>query len=139
MTARWGGRAKRARQRRRLGQETGRRVDPQGTGRPTYGIDFAVSSGRRADILPYTAVDGSAAVARYEDKKRSHLDTEKKWTDAGLSFAPFVIEAHGGGHGAEARRVLGFMAGATAASQGGDAGFHAASARNCQGSGEEAW
>ena len=94
-------------------------------GRPTA-VDFAVSSGLRADVVACTAVDGSAVAAQYEDRKRNYLDTDKQCASVGLAFSPFVLEAHGGGLGSTARQIAGFVASAGAAHQGGAVEIQAA-------------
>ena len=84
-------------------------------GGPPAAVDFAVTSGLRADILSIAASDPASVFGSYEDYKRHHLDTEKKCEEQGLKFLPFVIEVHGGGLGPVARRVLGELARAGAA------------------------
>ena len=85
---------------------------PRGVGervaRPTA-IDFAVTSGLRADRVARAREGGEAIADDYAATKRAHLDTEQKCVAAGFSFVPIVFEAHGGGWGAQTRKTLGFI------------------------------
>ena len=80
-------------------------------------VDFAVTSGLRSDLLQTSVMDGSTALALYDDYKRRYLDTETTCSANQLCFLPFIVEAHAGGLGKTARRVCGFIARAHAASQ----------------------
>ena len=86
-------------------------------GRPTA-VDLAVTSGLKPDMVVHSAQDGSVSIVEYEARKREYLDTEKQCRDAGMAFAPFVLEAHGGGVGPTGRRVCGFIASAAAVTTG---------------------
>ena len=68
-------------------------------------FDFAVTSGLRGNIVNRSAVDGSVATLLYEDFKRSHLNTDSKCREEGISFIPIVCEADGGGWGPVAHGV----------------------------------
>ena len=83
--------------------------------------DFAVTSGLRADLLSVSAMSGEAAAEKYEELKRSHLDTDKECSDAGVTFLPIVVGAHGGGWGAVARRAFALLAQRVADTTGEDA------------------
>ena len=66
-------------------------------------LDFAVTSGLRADALHTTAVDARSCVTDYENVKRQYLQTEAQCASQGLQFVPMVIEAHGGSWGPVAK------------------------------------
>ena len=83
-------------------------------------VDLAVSSGLGRDALLGSAADGTATCAQYEDRKRGYLDTAAQCEAASLDFEPFVLEAHGGGMGVAARRVLAYVASSAAALEGED-------------------
>jgi hypothetical protein len=68
--------------------------------------------------LAEASVDPTAVCGRYEDHKRRHLGTEDDCKRQGLTFLPFVIEAHGGGLGPTARRVCSYVAKVGAAREG---------------------
>ena len=91
---------------------------PSWSGSAPCAIDFAVTSGLRADRLSLSAQDVGSVWSIYEDFKRTHMDTESQCTAQGLSFLLFVVEAHGGGFGPVARRVCGRLARAGAAMEG---------------------
>ena len=80
-------------------------------------MDFAVSSGLQSGLVDRCAHDASAVGAEYEERKRSYLNTAEQCTTAGFDFEPFVIEAHAGGLGAAARRLLAFVASSAAATE----------------------
>ena len=65
-------------------------------------LDFAVTSGLRADVLHASALDGGHSTEAYEDVKRLYLDTAAQCSAQGLQFVPLVVEAHGGGWGPSA-------------------------------------
>ena len=65
-----------------------------------------------------SAEDVTAATIQYEDHKKDYLGTNGQCEAAGFDFAPFVLEAHGGGLGAIARRHLAFIASAVATVEG---------------------
>jgi len=90
-------------------------------------IDFAVTSGLRADRLSDSAGQPAEVWNRYEEFKRSHLDTEAVCRQVGLSFVPFVVEAHGGGLGRGARQVCAHIAKAAAGRKGDEVEVKAAS------------
>ena len=73
-------------------------------------LDFAVTSGLRSDKVDRSAVDGSAVTIAYEDLKRSHLDTEVKCREEGITFIPLICEADGGGWGPAAHKVWSLLA-----------------------------
>ena len=87
-------------------------------GGPPAAVDFAVTSGLRADAVSKAASDPAAVWGSYEDYKRQYLGTEDLCEAQGFKFFPFIIEAHGGGFGPVARRVLAEVARAGAAREG---------------------
>jgi len=68
-------------------------------------LDFAVTSGLRESIVSDSAIDGTSATQAYEDYKRSYLDTERLCEAEGIQFIPVIVEAHGGGWGAQAHKL----------------------------------
>ena len=74
---------------------------------------------REAAVL----ADPEGAIKAYEDAKRSYrppgalLPTEEACQSAGFAFVPMVMEAHGGGWGADARAVIGSIARCVAAAR----------------------
>ena len=81
-------------------------------------IDFAVTSGLRNDLLNAAVTDTASICGAYENFKRGYLNTEAECQERGLVFLPFIMEAHGGGFGPTARKVLGQVARAGAAKEG---------------------
>ena len=83
-------------------------------------MDFACSSGLRADTLRKAAEDPAGVIEDYESFKISYVAPgETESTNAlcrrqGLSFVPMVMEAHSGGWSKTARRVLDTIARHTA-------------------------
>ena len=73
-------------------------------------LDFAVTSGLRNDIVNKSAVDGSVATTEYENFKRTHLNTEDKCKEEGITFIPIICEADGGGWGPAAHKVWSVLA-----------------------------
>eukprot|EP00973_Karenia_brevis_P008728 1180392-Karenia_brevis.AAC.1 len=59
-------------------------------------LDFAVTSGLRADNVASSARDPLTAVRAYEDFKRTHNHTQSDCETAGITFIPMVVEAAGG-------------------------------------------
>ena len=78
-------------------------------------LDLAITSGLRTDALRNSALDGASHAKAYAERKKSFLDTGRLCAEQGLTFVPMVLEAHGGGWGTEARRVLSTLAKKTAA------------------------
>ena len=69
-------------------------------------LDFAVSSGLRDPQPGAGENDVASLFAEYEEHKRSYKETEAQCQRQGLSFTPFVVEAHAGGISPLARRAL---------------------------------
>ena len=86
---------------------------PRGTGgvrRQPAALDWAVTSGLRADRVEQVASGSADILAEYADFKDSFKDTKEKCQAQGIDFVPLVIEAHGGGWGAPLRSVACFLA-----------------------------
>ena len=86
---------------------------PRGVGgakRAPAALDWAITSGLRADKVHQIAEGTSDILAEYADFKRTYKDTESKCQRQGLQFVPLIIEAHGGGWGGPLRQVAGFLA-----------------------------
>ena len=81
-------------------------------------VDFAVTSGLRADRLAIASADPSSVLSAYESHKRQYLDTEQQCNAQGFHFMPFVVEAHGGGFAIGARRLVSFIGKVAAARDG---------------------
>ena len=79
---------------------------PRWCGNGAVALDFAVTSGLRADNLHESAIDHNSAVTSYEASKRAFLQTEAQCAEQGLSFTPMVMEAHGGSWGPAAKQAL---------------------------------
>ena len=73
-----------------------------------------------------SATDPSSVWGQYEEFKRHHANTEDQCMAQGLRFAPFVVEAHGGGLGPVARRVCAIVAKAAGAKDGDEVEVQAA-------------
>ena len=69
-------------------------------------FDFAVTSGLQSTLLSQVATDGSIPTAKYEEHKRSYLNTDALCRTEGLLFIPMVAEGVGGGWGPCAQRVF---------------------------------
>ena len=80
-------------------------------------LDFAATSGMRADQLQHVVQDTNFTFQHYEGVKRQYLDRGKLCTDAGFQCTPLILEAHSGGWSATGRRVLDFIAKAAAAAE----------------------
>ena len=65
-----------------------------------------------------SSTDASLVRSHYDLFTRHHLDTGAQCRAAGMSFLPFVVDAHGGGLRTTARQVVAFTARAAAAKEG---------------------
>ena len=86
---------------------------PRGVGGPRRqpaALDWAVTSGLRSDRIQHVAQGSADVLAEYADYKRTYKDTQTKCQEQGIEFVPLVIEAHGGGWGAQLRQAVGFLA-----------------------------
>ena len=68
-------------------------------------MDFACSSGLRADYLHSIPDDPSLVFAQYEHLKRSFQNTDSECEAQGLTFTPMIVEAHSGAWSATAKQV----------------------------------
>ena len=78
-------------------------------GRPEA-LDFAVTSGMRADTVRKSAHDASQVLLEYANYKETYKDTKRKCSDENFVFTPIIFEAHGGGWCTSARRIFDFIA-----------------------------
>ena len=69
-------------------------------------VDFAVTSGMRRDRIYKHDYTPEEVFKEYETFKEIHMDTAALCKQQGLSFVPFIIEGHGGGWSAKARRLV---------------------------------
>ena len=75
-------------------------------------LDFACTSGLRADVLWDASTDPNGVITAYEQFKKDYVatgetvTTETLCSRQGITFAPMVIEAHGGGWSKRARQIL---------------------------------
>ena len=81
-------------------------------------LDFAVTSGLREDFVATSERAPQEVVLQYEGFKCSYLDTQQQCLQEGLSFTPFVLEAVGGGIGAQRTAVIAELAKASASASG---------------------
>ena len=81
-------------------------------------LDFAVTSGLREDFVATSERAPQDVVLQYEGFKCSYLDTQQQCLQEGLSFTPFVLEAVGGGIGAQGTAVIAELAKASASASG---------------------
>ena len=81
-------------------------------------LDFAATSGLRADLLAQSANDPAAAVVQYEGFKEGYLDTKTACAAEGIHFIPMVVDACGGGWGPQACVVWKELAKSTALATG---------------------
>ena len=106
------------RQRRRPADVFLRRL---GAGGPAA-LDFACTSGLRADRIQLSQSTPETVLAKYEDTKREFKapgeteTTERLCANQGLRFMPMVVEAHSGGWSKTARDILDSIAKSVATS-----------------------
>ena len=104
--------AEEVRDRQRRGRRPADIYLPRGTNGSPMALDFACTSGLRADLLRGVVEDPYGVLASYETLKRNFQppgdseSTDVQCTRQGFRFAPMVVEAHAGGWSKEARRVL---------------------------------
>ena len=85
---------------------------PRALGGTPAALDFACTSGLRADTLRDSATSPDCVLSSYEDFKKSfkapgdEVATGELCAGAGLTFIPMVIESHSGGWGKMARKTL---------------------------------
>jgi hypothetical protein len=80
-------------------------------------LDFAVTSGMRADLARQVAAMPELVFQNYEQAKRDYKQTHRLCSEAGFLFVPMVVEAHAGGWSKTARGVLDWIAAQAAAIQ----------------------
>ena len=90
---------------------------PRGMSGQGEALDFAVTSGMRADVFRVAAVSPETVFHRYERHKREYKHTADSCEAAGFRFTPMVLEAHGGGWSSLARGTFDWIARQTAAVQ----------------------
>jgi hypothetical protein len=105
-------------------------LNPGPDGNPCA-VDFAVSSGLRADCVRTAVEDTPAIWGMYEHFKRQHDNTQARCLEQRLTFIPFVVEADGGGLGPAARRLCGFVSQVGAAREGQEVEVKAADLLRC--------
>jgi hypothetical protein len=105
-------------------------LNPGPDGNPCA-VDFAVTSGLRADCVRTAVEDTPAIWGMYEDFKRQHDNTQARCLEQRLAFIPFVVEADGGGLGPAARRLCGFVSKVGAAREGQEVEVKAADLLRC--------
>ena len=74
--------------------------------RQPQAVDFAVTSGLRDTQLGTGQGDVASVFEEYEMYKRGYKGTDTQCQQQGLTFTPFIIEAHAGGLSPLARRTL---------------------------------
>ena len=85
---------------------------PRGVAGSPMALDFACTSGMRADRVRTARDSPTSVVAEYEHFKRGYKtpgdteSTERQCQIQGFQFVPMVVEAHGGGWGKGALQVL---------------------------------
>ena len=60
--------------------------------------------------IPGTIQDATTTLTRYEDFKKSHLNTERLCSEDGFSFCPMIVEGAGGAWGPSASKVFSELA-----------------------------
>ena len=73
-------------------------------------LDWAITSGLRADKVEQAIRDPVGILSDYADFKHVYKDTGAKCQQQGIQFMPLIAEAHGGGWGAQLREVIAFLA-----------------------------
>ena len=77
---------------------------------PPAALDFAVTSGLRADRMVEAVHDRESVLTKYEDFKCSFKDTQAQCLSQGFTFIPMIVKATGGGWGRAARCVCSKLA-----------------------------
>ena len=83
----------------------------RGPSRDPAALDWAVTSGLRADRVESSTRGPAELLGEYAEFKCSFKETERKCRDQGIRFVPLVIEAHGGGWGENLHQACHFIAG----------------------------
>ena len=83
---------------------------PRSRGSRGEALDFACSSGMRADYLQAIPDDPQHVFDQYEHLKRTYKNTENECESQGFTFTPMIVEAHAGGWSPTAKQVWDRMA-----------------------------
>ena len=86
---------------------------PRGCGgsrRQPAALDWAVTSGLRADKVDHVAAGTADILAEYASYKETYKDTRAKCEEQNIDFLPLIIEAHDGGWGQHLRQTVAFLA-----------------------------
>ena len=83
---------------------------PRGPGGGSEALDFAVTSGLRADLFRESINHPETVILEYEEIKKLYKETEEVCRRSGLLFKPMVIEGHGGGWGGSFRGMVDWIA-----------------------------
>ena len=88
---------------------------PRGQRGSQEALDFAVTSAMRSGLPREATATPELLFQRYEQHERDYKNTAQLCAEAGLCFAPMVMEAHSGGWSPAARGVLDWIAQQSAA------------------------
>ncbi len=83
---------------------------PRGTPNGGQALDFACTSGLRADIMETTEMQAPAVFAEYETHKRNYKETDRVCQSQGFTFTPVIFEAQSGAWSPSARKIFSDMA-----------------------------
>jgi hypothetical protein len=83
---------------------------PRGASGKGEALDFAVTSGLRADLMRQVATSPELVFSSYEQAKREYKQTNTLCSEAGFRFVPMVVEAHGGGFSKTVRGMIDWIA-----------------------------
>ena len=82
---------------------------PRGPDNRPAALDFAITSGLRADLWQHISETPNYAFEQYEEFKCAYQDTESHCRNSGFTFMPMILEGHGGAWSPAARRVCDFI------------------------------
>ena len=85
-------------------------------------VDVALTSGMGLSWIHRVARDPEGPTVVYEQHKREDRNTEAQCTAEGFMLLPFIVEAHSGSFGADAKKLLRQMGQRFASSSGGNVG-----------------
>ena len=85
-------------------------------------VDVALTSGMALSWIHRVAQDPEGPTVVYERHKREDRDTEAQCNAEGFLLLPFIIEAHSGAFGADAKKLIRQLGQRFAASSGGNVG-----------------
>jgi hypothetical protein len=83
---------------------------PKGRKNRAEALDFAVTSGMRADLFRACRENPGEVFERYEKIKREYKSTAAACESANFSFVPVIFEAHAGGWSSTARALMDHLA-----------------------------